>query len=119
MDNIEDFRICVEENYDEILDCGFTKPSSRLLITDKVDVVQSVALHHVILKTLGELSQFREGLETLRVTKAMEHSRTYLRDFFVIQESEITAGMCVETVQCNTESHYGTLMYCACNTEPF
>lgn len=82
MENADDFRKYVGENYDMILDCGFTKPSSRLLITDKIDVVQSVALHHVILKTLGELSQFREGLETLGVAKAMEQHRACLRDFF-------------------------------------
>lgn len=47
------------------------KPSSRLLIADEVDVVQSVALHHVILKTLGELSQFRRNSSDCQSYKAV------------------------------------------------
>lgn len=93
MENIDDFRKFVEENYDEISHCGYIKPSSRLLIADKVDIVQSVALHHVILKTLGELSQFCEGLETLGVAKAIKQYSACLQDFFVIQESKVTAGV--------------------------
>ena len=58
---MEDVKKYANEFYDETSDCSYTKAPSRLLITDKVDVVQSVALHHVILKTLGELSQFRTG----------------------------------------------------------
>ena len=92
MVNVEDFRIFANEVYDDIVDCGFTKPLSRLLITDKVDVVQSVALHHVLLKTLGELSQFRDGLEPLKIGKTLEQYGGLLRDFFVIKESEVTAG---------------------------
>ena len=58
MEDVNDFRKYANEFYDEISDCSYTKAPSRLLITDKVDVVQSV---DVILKTLGELSQFRTG----------------------------------------------------------
>ena len=50
MDDVNDFRKYANEIYDEISDCGYTKAPSRLLITDKVEVVQSVALHHVILE---------------------------------------------------------------------
>ena len=105
MDDVNDFRKYANEIYDEISDCGYTKAPSRLLITDKVEVVQSVALHHVILKTLGELSQFREGLGTLGIAKAMEQHGVLLRDFFVIKESEVTAGVshnfvCVDLCPC-------------------
>jgi len=40
-------------------------------MNDKVTVVQSVALHQVILRTLGELSQFCDGLETIGVARAI------------------------------------------------
>ena len=52
---------------------GFTKPSTRLLLANKIDIIQTISLHHTILKTLGELSQFRDGLKTLGVGKAMVH----------------------------------------------
>ena len=89
---VEDFQTFANEIYDVIIDCGFTKPLSRLVISDKVDVVQSIAFYHVILKTLGELSQFREGLETLKIARSMEQYGELLQEFFVISESEVTAG---------------------------
>ena len=92
MDDIGNFQKFANEIYNKISDCGFTKPPSRLSITDKVDVIQSVALHHVILKALGELSQFREGLDTLGIAKAMEQHEVLLQNFFVIKESEVTGG---------------------------
>ena len=71
------------ENFDEVSEYGFTKPSSCLVVSDKVDIIRSVSLHHVIVKTLGELSQFCEGLNTLGVAKAMEENGQLLRDFLL------------------------------------
>ena len=94
MEDVEEFRQFVGNNFDIISECGFTKPSSRLsLSTDRVDLVQCVALHHVILRSLGELSQFREGLESLGVLKAIKEHGELLRDFFIVKKSEITAGV--------------------------
>ena len=91
---MQEFRQFVGENFDVISECGFTKPSSRLsLSTDRIDLVQCVALHHVILKTLGELSQFREGLETFGVLKSIQEYGVLLQDFFVMKKSELKAGM--------------------------
>ena len=59
-----DFCTLYSDNFELISNCGFTKPVTRLNMEDKVLVVQSIALHEVILKTLGELSQFRDGLES-------------------------------------------------------
>ena len=59
-------------------ECGFTKPTTRLGMNDKVTLVQSVALHQVILITLGELSQFRDGLETIGVARAIEQKSAFL-----------------------------------------
>ena len=92
-ETIENLKEIVGENFDELMQCGFTKPSTRLVLADRIDVIQTVSLHHVILKTLGELSQFRDGLETLGVGKAMEENGAFVRDFFVIKDLEITAGL--------------------------
>ena len=78
----------VGDNFDELAECGFTKPSTKLLLTDETDI-QTISLHHMILKTLGELSQFRDGLETLGVGKAMEENGQLLWEFFCHQGSRL------------------------------
>ena len=47
----------------------------------------TISLHHITLKTLGKLSQFRDGLS---VGKTME---SLCGNFFVMKDSEITAGL--------------------------
>ena len=56
MDDPDELRSIVGDNFDLISECGFTKPTSKLTIDDKMTLVQTVALHQVILRTLGELS---------------------------------------------------------------
>ena len=96
MEDVDELREFVGEKY-IISECGFTKPSRLSLSTDKIDLVQCIALHHVILKSLGELSQFREGLGSLGVLKAIQEHGELLRDFFVIKKSDLTAGMSHES----------------------
>ena len=52
---------------------------TKLSLSDKVAVIQSVSLHEVILKALGELSQFRDGLESLGVVSAIKNNKNLLR----------------------------------------
>ena len=80
-------------NFDLISECAFTKPTTKLTMDDKVTLVESVALHRVILKTLGELSQFRDGLNTLGVASAMEQYGILLQEFIVNKKSRVTAGV--------------------------
>ena len=70
MDDPDELCSVVGENFDLISECGFTKPTTKLTVDDKVTLVQSVALHQVILKALGKLSQFRD-VDTLGVASAM------------------------------------------------
>ena len=52
----------------KILDeCGFGKPITRLKLLDKADLIQAVTLHRVLLKSLAETTQFREGVSVLSV----------------------------------------------------
>ena len=60
---------------------------------DKTEIIHTISLHHVILKTLGELSQFRDGLETLGVGRAMEEHGQFLQEFFVVKDPDLTAGL--------------------------
>ena len=66
-------------------------------MADKVDVIQSVALHHVILKTLGEASQFQEGLRSLGVLQQIQHGQL-MSEFFVIRGSKLSAGEYIKSV---------------------
>lgn len=93
MDDPDELRSVVGENLDLISECGFTKPTTKLTMDDKVTLVQSVALHQVVLRTLGELSHFRDGLDTLGVASAMEQYGVLLQEFFVNKKSGVTAGV--------------------------
>ena len=64
-------------------------------LAEKINVVQTVTLHEVILNTLGELSQFRDGLEALAVGKALKEHGDFLRGFYSNDKSlkePLTAG---------------------------
>ena len=78
--------------YDIIVESGFTKPLSNAKLKDKTSIVQTVTLHYVVLRSLGELQQFRDGLASLHV----EHNGELLRAFFTNEKKlmkPLTAGM--------------------------
>ena len=81
--------ICLE-NFDLMSESGFTKPCSRLVMLDKATIVQSISLHVVILKSLAELYQFRDGMETLGMATAIKHH--LLSEFFVKKPLSLNAG---------------------------
>ena len=73
--------------------CGYTRPVQNLSLGDKVDLVQTISLQQVVVNSLGELSEFRRGLDTLGVARAMEQYPHLLRQFFCIQSKEqLTSG---------------------------
>ena len=71
-----------EENIDLLIHCGYTKPVFSVTMTDIVDIVQTVALQHVILDSLGELSQFCDGLSCLGVKEALCEHKDLMCSFF-------------------------------------
>ena len=44
------------DNIDSLLECGFTKPVAKMELSDKISLIQTVALHKVVLGCLAELS---------------------------------------------------------------
>lgn len=81
-----------------MLDSGYTKPLVRTCLEDIPNIVQTVTLHRVILRSLAELTQFRDGLEALGVGKALTQYSSILYDFFVNSNppnDPLTAGMCL------------------------
>ena len=89
---IEELTTIAAENFDVISESGFTKASSYLTLSDKPVIVHTVALHHVILKSLAELQQLCDGMETLRVASAIQEHKELLSDFFVKKPLSFTAG---------------------------
>lgn len=90
----------LQENFDLITESGYTKPLLRCGLEDKTSIVHSVALHQVILRSLGELCQFRDGLEALKVAQALKVHGNLLRPFFCNDQDlkkPLTAGIRIAT----------------------
>ena len=84
------------DHIDLLLECGFNKPLFKVQLEDKTNVIQTVTLHKVILASLAELSQFREGLSALGVSKALKENPHLLRYYYCCstdcEENVLTSG---------------------------
>ncbi|XP_019849772.1 PREDICTED: uncharacterized protein LOC109580729 isoform X2 [Amphimedon queenslandica] len=96
---VQDFLLKVESMQDEsslkellndkdsiLFECGYNKPICNVTLKDKGDVIQTIALHKVILSSLAELNQFCEGLSVLGVSHAMKKHPLLLSPFFCYDE---------------------------------
>lgn len=89
----ETLREVAMSTMDLLLECGFTKPIHKLKRDDRVDIIQTVALHKVILVSLAELQEFREGLKALGVAEALKKHGQLLHPFFCNDDVvELTSG---------------------------
>ena len=79
----------VASNFDILTHCGFIKPSSLVNEKDKTKIIQTLALHDVILKNKAELGQFVEGLQSCGVIDALRENPDLGRNFFVISGKKI------------------------------
>ena len=74
---------------------------AKVKFNDKVNIVQTVTLHKVILSTLGELTQFKEGLSTLGVLDALnEHPDLLLPYYCCSYDDKLTPGLLL-VLYCN------------------
>lgn len=90
MDKLQDIAVA---NLDLLLECGFNKAVARIKLNDGVSIVQTVTLHKVVLSTLGELTQFKEGLSTLGVFDALkEHPGLFLPYCCCSYDEKLTPG---------------------------
>ena len=88
------------DNLDVLIECGFNKAVAKLELCDKVNIIQTVSLHKVILASLGELSQFRDGLSTLGVLGALKRSSHLLYSYYCCDvDDELSSGKCVHAVK--------------------
>ena len=83
-------------NEDIIFASGFTKPIATLLFSDKDKIIATVVLHFVILSSLGEISQFRDGLLKIEgMQEMLEKYSDLLESFYCYSNKEIplTSGL--------------------------
>ena len=78
----------------EIIECGFTKPLPCLVMEDKIALIQTLTLHHVLLRSKAEIDQFSEGLKALGVLDAIRNYPSLMSCFFINKEIQhLTAGL--------------------------
>lgn len=54
--------IASEEFLSLCLDCGYAKPCTRIVIEDKEDIIQIIALDYLVHRVQAEIDQIAEGL---------------------------------------------------------
>ena len=77
---------------DTLVDCGFNKPISKLTRDDVPHLLQSVALHSVILKVKAELDQFISGLDKAGVLTFIQKFPSLFQPMFVASHKQLDAG---------------------------
>ena len=79
---------------DLLIECGFNKPLINIELSDKVNIIQTVALHKVILGSLAELSQFRDGLASLGVLDAIKKYSHLLCSYYCCDyDDKLSSGI--------------------------
>ncbi len=82
-----------------LCDCGFTKPVVTLDLVDRITLIQTIALNHVLLRSKAELDSFCDGLKALGVLEAMRQDPVLLQGFFTQSGvPELTAGLLMSSL---------------------
>ena len=86
-------RTTVMEFCTEVTECGFTKAIPCITMDDKITLIQTMTLHHVLLRSKAEMDQFCEGLQALGVLNAVREYPDLMRPFFTNSAVQnLTAG---------------------------
>lgn len=92
-ETVNELRELAMNNIDSIVESGFNKPIAKLELSDRVNIVKTMALHKVILTSLAELTQLREGLSALGVAEALHNHSEALKYFYCLNTNkQLTAG---------------------------
>ena len=68
-------------NFQILNDSDFDKPVAGLTVNDKDQLIRAVALHEVLMKSLGEATQFQDGLSALRVFFMKKYPEVFMPYF--------------------------------------
>lgn len=90
----DQLRSVIASHFDVLSDSGFSRPSVLVKESDKIDIIQALALHDVILRSKAELDQFCEGLESCGVLCAIRQNADLSRKYFCVDcREKLTSGM--------------------------
>ena len=79
-----------------MIDSGLTMPLAFITIDDRDTIIQTVALHHVLLKSRAEMDQFAMGLTALGVLDAVRANSALFKDYFLlVGRPSLGAGTCM------------------------
>lgn len=82
-------------NGDVLIESGLTMPLALVSLDDRDAIIQTVALHYVLLKSKAEMDQFMVGLAALGVLDAVKANSTLFKDYFIVgRKPFLCAGMC-------------------------
>lgn len=91
--DVSTLRAVVLNDADYTIDAGFSKPIASLTMDSKNELIRVLCLHHVLLKSIAELDQFKEGLESLGVLDIIKSNPNIFESFFTFKtEHALTAG---------------------------
>lgn len=54
------------------MDCGYAKPYTRIVIEDKEDIIQIIALDYLVYRVQAEIDQIAEGLQIAGVLQVLK-----------------------------------------------
>ena len=76
----EELRILLDtEEFSFRFEFGFSAPSSKMTLADKVNIVRTLSLHYLIYANWAEIDQLVDGLKTLGILKLMQQHPHHFR----------------------------------------
>ena len=88
--DVNELREMATTNIDLLIKSGFMKPTSLLDICDKKQIIQSVALDSVIVSSLAELTQFREGIYSVPGMRNALQNHSDLLEAYYCNNHQVT-----------------------------
>lgn len=88
-----------EEEFDFRFDCGYTKPTCQIELSDREEIIKCLWLHYVFFRPHAELEQLKRGLrETLQLEALVDMHPEEMRSFLVASaDFDITADYLLDS----------------------
>ena len=84
----------LQQNVDLSLEAGYSLPVLQIQLRDKDKLIQTLLLHHALLRSKAVLDQLMDGLTACGVLHAMREHTTLFQPYFVANpQKQLTAGI--------------------------
>ena len=78
---------------DTTMEAGYTLPLTSLKLDNREDLIKTLRLHHVILRSKAVLDQLMSGLSCLGVLEAIQRNPVLFQPFFIADKQvKLTSG---------------------------